>query len=144
MPTPDDLTPQERFERYVQLLRQIKSLEKQADDLKRLIKTDLQGGLVLQNETQFARLKTSQTTSYDSTEFSAVFGDALLLQVSSIDNKKVLELLNSGEIDELRLLPLQHIKQRTPALVIEARDTTKSEHHELNRLSSNLVLGTRP
>lgn len=140
MPKPEDLTPQERFERYVQLLRQIKSLEKQTDDLKRLIKTDLQSGVVLQNETQFARLKTSQTTSYDSAEFSAVFGDTVLLRVSSIDNKKVIELLNSGELDEVRLLPLQHIKQRTPALVIEPRDHEKSTHPELNRLSSNLVL----
>lgn len=140
MSKPEDLSPQQRFERYVQLLRQIKSLEKQADDLKHLIKADLQNGVVLQNETQFARLKTSQTTSYNSAEFSAVFGDSLLLRVSSIDNKKVQELLSSGELDEVRLLPLRHIKQRTPALVIEARDCSKTAHPELNRLSSNLVL----
>lgn len=126
MTRPEDLTPQERFDRYVMLQRQIATLERQLNTLKSLIKDDLQQGVVLQSDTHFAHLKGSQSVSYDLHQFQAVFGTELLLRCVSIDKKKVDQLSESGELDELRLLPLRVVTPRTPALVIKAREDSGS------------------
>ena len=120
MTDPATLSPQQRFERYQQLRATIGPLEKELDALAPLIRADLQQGHLLHSDTHRAELQASQTASIPVTAFVTQFGSSVALRVASIDNRKVKQLVDRGELAAELVAEITELKARTPALVLKA------------------------
>ena len=120
MTDPTTLSPQARFERYQVLRASLAPIEKELDALAPLIRTDLQNGHTLHNETHRAELQASLTASIPVAAFVTQFGLAIALRVASIDNRKVKQLVDRGELSAELVAEITELKARTPALVLKA------------------------
>ncbi|MDK2014470.1 MULTISPECIES: hypothetical protein [unclassified Deinococcus] len=92
----DDLTLDEKLERFAMLRDTITGLEEE----KKALGDDLKAAMLRGDRPLYAaRLQVTQKVTYPLDQFRDLYGDAAAFEVAAIDPKKVKALVKAGDLD---------------------------------------------
>lgn len=95
----DDLTLEEKLERFAMLRDTISGLDEEKRALGDSIKAAMLRGDRPETELYTARLQVTRKVTYPLDQFRDLYGDAAALEVAAIDTKKVKALVEAGDLD---------------------------------------------
>lgn len=106
------MTLDEKLERFAVLRDTIEGLRAEKDALGEEIKAAMLKGAKPECDLYRADLRTTRTPLYPVDRFREVYGDAATFEAAQIDNKKVKELVKSGDLDGTPLESIAVMQER--------------------------------
>ncbi|GAA5504223.1 hypothetical protein Dxin01_03992 [Deinococcus xinjiangensis] len=106
------MTLDEKLERFAVLRDTMEGLRAEKDALGEEIKAAMLRGAKPECELYRASLRTTRTPVYPVDRFREVYGDAATFEVAKIDNKRVKELVEAGDLDGDGLHKIAEVEER--------------------------------